>query len=1054
VHRSTTAGRVLRVAAALVALALSPGNPLGAQGQQTSISGRVTATGSGEPLAEARVMVVGTSVATQTNAEGRYTLRGVPAGNVEVRVLRVGFAEQKKPVTVAANSSLTLDFTMVNSVVQLQEVVTTATGEQRRVELGNTVGTINVAQRAEAAPIKNMGDLLVGQTAGVQVIPGVMTGTGARVRVRGTSSLSLTNDPIYVIDGVRMTSDNTSQSIGVGGSAASRVSDINPEEIENIEIVKGPSAATLYGTDAANGVIVITTKRGKAGAPRWNVFGEQGALRDQNNYPTQYMIWGHAPATPTVARRCTLPQIGAGSCVKDSTSSLNLFDDKDETPIKDGWRNQVGAQLSGGTDALRFFTSGDFENEIGTLGMPNYDVRRFDSLKVGVLGDWARPNALQKASVRANLNLTVNSKLDLSAQSGYIKLDQRLPQVDNNVNSFLFNAFTGPGYKNNGNGSLGQPLMGWARFTPGDIFQQVTQAAVNRYIGSVNANWHPVSWMQNRADVGIDQTSRNEYRVCRLGQCSDFGTNRSGFANDARTSIRNFTANVTSTANWTPISSLVLKTTAGGQYVNYLRSGSTANGATLPPGAQTPASGTVQTVASTTVLQKTAGVFVEEQAAFRDRLFLTAAIRTDQNSAFGTDFQRVYYPKFSASWLASDEAFFPRFDWLDQFHLRASLGSAGVQPGPNDASRFYQVNTINIAGTDIASERLSQLGNIKLRPERSTEFETGFDSKLWHNRVSWDVTYYHKLSKDALIDQTIAPSAGSPGATEKANLGSVLNTGWESMITTQIIDRSSLGFGLSVNGSHNTNKLVALGVDATGKAIPPIINTNTRQIEGYPINGWWQREMHWSDKNGDGYIVPSEVLVDLAGGRPCPAGQTVGCNDGFRFMGYSQPRDEVTFQGNLEMLKGRRLRFNTLLDYKGGYTIQNREQLFLAGNADAYYGLSDVNASLFDRARSVAARGGVDSLGRATVTNVGFFENGQFWRLREVSASYDLGERLTSRLLRASGGSLNVAVRNLKTFTKFTGTDPEANFSQADITDNLLTLAPPTYVTFRLNLRY
>ena len=597
---------------ALVALAA----PAFVRAQSGTITGRIIASSSTQPLSDVRVTVVGSALSTLSGADGRYTLRGVPNGNSEVRVLRVGYQEQKKPAAVSAGGSVTLDFTLAPAVVQLQEVVTTATGEQRRVELGNSVGVINVAGRVEEAPIKNMGDLLTAKAPGVQVLPGVMTGAGARIRVRGTASLSLSNDPIYVIDGVRMTSDNgnQAQTLGVGGTQSSRVSDINPDEIENIEIVKGPSAATLYGTDAANGVIVITTKKGKAGAPKWNVFGEQGMLRDRNHYPTQYAIFGHDPATPTTARRCLLKELSVGKCIKDSTSSLNLFEDPSETPIKDGWRNQLGAQLSGGTDAIRYFTSANFENEIGTLGIPDYDAHRLDSIGIApVRGEWARPNALQKASVRANLTATVSPTLDLSFQSGFIKLDQRLPQVDNNANSFLYNAFTGPGYKNNGVGTLGQPLNGWANATPGDIFQQTNTQGVNRYIGSANVNWRPRSWMQNRADIGLDYNSRAEYNLCRLAQCNDVGTNRAGSAADARADVRNFTANLSSTGQWQAREWVGLKSTVGAQYVNYALTRATAQGNTLPPGATTPAAGATPSVASATTLQKTVGFFVRSK---------------------------------------------------------------------------------------------------------------------------------------------------------------------------------------------------------------------------------------------------------------------------------------------------------------------------------------------------------------------------------------------------------------------------------------------------------
>src|SRR5205085_1477988 len=145
-------------------------------------------------------------------------------------------------------------------------------------------------------------------------------GGGARIRIRGNSSLNLSNDPIYIIDGIRMTSTMGSIANGTGGAQPSRVNDINPDDIENIEIVKGPSAATLYGTDAANGVVVITTKRGRAGATRWSTWAEGGLLRDNSDYPLNYTLAGHAPGSTAYieANQCTLSRVAAGSCIIDS----------------------------------------------------------------------------------------------------------------------------------------------------------------------------------------------------------------------------------------------------------------------------------------------------------------------------------------------------------------------------------------------------------------------------------------------------------------------------------------------------------------------------------------------------------------------------------------------------------------------------------------------------------------------------------------------------------------------------------------------------------------
>lgn len=1025
-----------RVLGLALALALLPAAVSGAQAQQPQITGRVTAEDVSQPLSDVRVIVLGTSVFTVTNAQGNFTLRGLPAGSYEVRVLRVGYQEQKKSVAVTASGpAVTLNFSMVRTVVQLQAVVTTATGEQRRVELGNSVATIDAAKTVESGSVKNMGDLLVAKAAGVQILPSNMTAGGSRVRIRGTSSLSLSNDPIYVIDGVRMTSTGGT-GIGVGGTAPSRVNDINPEEIENIEVVKGPSAATLYGTDAANGVVVITTKRGRAGAARWSVYGEQGVIQDKNDYPTTYAILGHLPATPNVARRCWLYETALGTCIEDSTSALNVFKDKDLTPIKDGWRWQGGAQVSGGTDAVRYFVSGEYESEAGPLSIPDYDRRRFDSLQVRIYDYMNRPNVAIKGSYRANINITPNPKLDIGVTSNFIKLDQRLPQVDNNVNSFWYNGTVGYGYKNAGpnytaRGSLGQPLQGWNLFTPGDIFQYSTQQEIQRAINSATANWRPFSWLQNRADVGLDLSDRVDFQLCRFGECSDFGTNRLGRARDVRANIRNITINLGSTATWQFKPWLNFKTTGGAQYVNYGFESSDAQGSTLPPGAATPAAGTIPAIQSATTLTKTLGVFVEEQASLNDRLFLTAAVRTDQNSAFGTEFQRVYYPKGSLSWIVSDESFFPKLSWLSSLRLRSAYGASGVQPGPNDALRTFAVAATNIAGAEVAGLRSALLGNATLKPERTTELEFGTDARFFSDRVNLELTYYDKTSQDALIAQTIAPSAGSAATTVLANLGEVRNWGYEALLNAQLVSRRNFAWDATVSASRNSNELLTLGNDAAGKPIPPIIGTSTQQRPGYPLNGYWQRGFSYNDANKDGIIVPAEVTTETE----------------VTFQGYSQPRLELTFVNGFDLFN-RRFRISSLIDHKSGYKVLNSEQQFLCQQSLSCKATSSHDATLYEQARAIAQRF------KTPQTTAGYMEDVTFTRIRELSATYNVESAWAQRLLKAQSVGIVFAVRNLAVFTDWTGVDPEQNYGEANLQQTLLTAGPPRYFTFRVNLRY
>ena len=363
------------LAASVLGVVLTTANARDVHAQQGMVTGRVTDRASNRPVEQVQVAIVGTTLGGLTNADGAFTIRGVPVGTAQVRALRVGYTEQRQSVAVTAGQSVTANFAMESVPVSLAPVVTTATGEQRRVEIGNALSTVNVADVAKTAPVANIADVLESRAPGVVVSTGgQQTGSGARIRIRGQSSLALSNDPIYVIDGVRMTSNSNSSAFGTGGSIPSRVGDLNPEEIENIEIVKGPSAATLYGTDAANGVIVITTKKGRAGAPKWTVYGEGGALSDRNTYPTAYSLAGHSPGS-TAYRDCVLSQIASGNCVADSVRSLNLFNVDSLTPVGLGNRHQLGAQVSGGTDVVRYFLSGENEQEVGTLKLPDFERR-------------------------------------------------------------------------------------------------------------------------------------------------------------------------------------------------------------------------------------------------------------------------------------------------------------------------------------------------------------------------------------------------------------------------------------------------------------------------------------------------------------------------------------------------------------------------------------------------------------------------------------------------------------------------------------------------------
>jgi TonB-linked SusC/RagA family outer membrane protein len=1013
-------------------------------------------------VADARVIVVGTSLFATTNGEGRYALRGVPAGTANLRVLRVGYAEIRRPVTVVAGETATLDLALQEVAVRLQEVVTTATGEARRTELGHTVANIDASQVVQEAPVTNVQDVLAARAPGVVVSTGSQTGGGARVRIRGNNSLNLSNDPIYVIDGVRMTSNQGSSNLFTGGAQPSRVGDLNPEEIESIEIVKGPSAATLYGTDAANGVVVITTKKGRAGAARWNAYAEGGLLQDRSDYPTAYTIRGHHPNTPATRTDCNLqrtllPASNANACVIDTVAAYNVFEDPDATPIGTGHRNQFGMNVSGGTEAVRYFVSAEREGETGVMKLPPFERRRFLTAGLPIPDFTDRPNARYKYSFRANVNSAVTPKLDLQVTSSFVHVNQRWSPESNATVGIGSQVFGGKGYKDFGTvgGGLGTPLNGYRAWTPGYSWQEGLQQRINRAIGSVSANWRPTSWMQNRADVGIDYLGRLDDNLLRRGQGPPINnTYRLGFKEAGRGQIRNFTTNLGSTGSWSISQALSSKTTVGAQYVNYKLERNSADAADLPPGATTPDDGAIKDAEEATTIQRTLGLFVEEALAFRERLFVTAAVRTDQNSAFGTNFQRVFYPKASVSWIASDESFFPRPRWMDQFRLRAAYGASGVQPGPNDALRFFAGATVNVNNADLPGVIFQEPGNTDLRPERSTEVEAGFDTRLFNNRVNLELTYYSKVTKDALIDAIVAPSAGADRDVRR-NLGSVKNAGVEFLLNTQVFERPWLGLDVTLNGSLNDNKLADMG------GVPDQVFTTWRATAGYPLFGFWERPINgWEDKNGDGILAYNadealnEVFVGPAGCNTTTAlRDNRACDPIFR--GYSSPRYQATLVNGFDVLN-RSLRLTTMFEYRGGYLHYNNTERIRCASRQNCAGFQDPNASFEDQAMVVA------HLVHPSRTLDGFFQPGSFVRFRELTATYSLPERFAARYLRARSASVNLAARNLSLWTNYRGLDPDndrlagednANGANAP-PDEFQTLGVPTYFIFRLNLGF
>lgn len=1009
--------------------------------QPGTLTVTVTDAANQRPIEAARVFLVGTTIAGQTTPEGRLVLRPVNPGSYTVRILRVGYTEQSRPITIAAGQGATLSVALTAAAVNLAAVVTTATGEQRRVEIGNATANIDAAKVAEASPLGNLNDLLNSRAPGVTVTSGTQTGTGARIRIRGMNSISLNNEPIWIIDGIRMTSNNANFSTatgsggGTGGNAPSRVGDINPEEIESIEIVKGPSAATLYGTDAANGVILVTTKKGRAGAARWSIYTEGGTLYDRNFYPDAYSLWGKRP-NETVSSRafCNLQRVGTGECRADSTSALNIFDEPDLTPIKSSPRRQVGVQVSGGTDAVRYFVSAEDELEVGVLSLPEFERERFDSTGLRIYPWTSRPNQMGRRSLRSNVNATISPKFDLGMSTNFINVAQRYSLESNATAGLGSHVFGGPGTRDNGAVTgLGTPLNGYRAWTPGYMWQEKTAQEVNRFLWSGQANYRPTSWLAARAAVGNDWTSRNDENLLQRGEGPPLtAITRFGSRGLNRVYINNLTVDAGATATYNFLG-FQNKTTVGAQYIGFNSSSATTGSNQLAPGSQNVASGTQLTVDEATTRQKTFGAFIEQSLAWRDRLFLTAAVRSDQNSAFGTNFQSIVYPKASMSYLISEEDWWKAPSWVNTMRLRYAYGQSGVQPGPNDALRFYTAGITSVQNLDQPTITQAALGNANLRPERSAEHEMGFETQMLNQRLSLDFTYYSKITTDALYSAILPPSFGSV-TSQLRNLASVKNAGIEVALNAQLVQRDAFGWDVNISSSANDNAVVSLG------GTPPQIGTTTRIQTGYPVGGLWARPITgWQDKNGDGLLT---YFTDAARNE-------VFVGDSAIFRGYSTPRYMTTLINGFDFFT-KKLRVQTMWDWRSGGLWYNNTERIRCTRPNCS-GRLNLNADFIDQATNIAANE------HAARTLDGFFQSGAFVRLREASLQYTFSSDMAKRLVRGRSLSFVATARNLRLWTNYRGTDPESGFNTTSGTEapsEFQTVGPPSYFIMRFNIGF
>ena len=978
-------------------------------GQGGIIAGTVRDRLTQQPISSAQVSIVGTTRGSLTSDQGTYRLAGVPAGAYQLRVLRIGYQASALPVTVTAGQTTTLDVTLGATVVTLDQVTVTATGEQiRQRETGSSVATIAPAVE-ELAATSNFTDVLNSRAPGlyVQQSNGA-AGTGSRIRVRGANSLSLSNEPLLIVDGVRVNNDvgNREQAavssantlgtnISTGGQTVSRLNDINPEDIETVDVIRGPAGVALYGTAASNGVIQITTKRGRAGQTRWSTHIEGGQSTNETEFPDNVAMRGVDGSGATV--QCNIDARTRGLCTAGEIVSRNPL--KNLSPFRNGARRAMGMNASGGTDRFSFFVGGDYDGETGVL--PTSFAR--------------------KAALRGNIRTQLRSNWDLSFNNSFVRDNTQLPISDNSTVGYL------------GVGMLGRPLQsdtlngGWFnRIGPEQINFLAASVRANRYSNSINTTLQALPWLSFSGVAGLDYVNQLTKQIVPPNRVfvADYPQ---GSVDSNPWNIYNWTSQGTATATFTVFTDIRTSTQLGAQYTEETFQGTSARGAVLTPGSNS-LSGTSARfrVAEYNTDNVLLGIFGQQQLAWRDRVFLNAGVRGDRNSAFGQKFGWVYYPTVNASWVASEEAFFPQNPVLSSLRLRAAYGQSGRQPNFRDAITYLNPTAVRVDNAELPAVTFTQagVGDPTLKPERTAEQEVGFDAGVWQDRLNLQVTYYSKTTRDLLVQRPLAVSVGGSD-TRFENIGRMENRGWEGQLSGTVFKTDPVTLEVMVGGSTNDNKLVQLGAGIT-----PIPINSARQFHrsGYPAGGWWQRPYTYSDANQDGMIARSEVVL----------------GDTAVYLGNPLPKHELQFQPAVTLF--RNVRLQALVSRRGGYKTLNNTDRFRCAFAQNCRAINDPTSPLAEQAAAIAA---------VLTTDAGYIQDASFTRLREVSMTLTAPKRWAA-VAKAQGLSLTVAGRNLATWTDYKGLDPEVTSTpnQNFTTSDFLTLPPVRYLTARLNLSF
>ena len=1062
----------------------------GLAAQTGSITGRVVDAASNTPIPAAQVFIADLDLGVLSQNNGTYLLQNVPVGPRTVTVQRIGYRQVTQNVTVAAGQTVSLDFRISEEALALDEIIVTGTpgGTQRRA-IGNTVTTVSAAAVTQDVAISNMQDLLAGRTPGLQynVMNGTV-GTGSPVRIRGVSSFTLGQNPIIIVDGVRVNNSTDAGPTLGSGDEVNTLDDFNPEDIESIEIIKGPAAASLYGTEATAGVIQIITKRGREGAPQFNISIREGVnyMRDPAGRLGTFWFCPNAP-TPTRAYNDPdgagpLPRNAPECADRSNLAPYNMYEEANnyiskgygasgwETPrlYSNGLSQSYNLDVTGGTQAVRYFLSANYDNETGFVFYNNDQTFR----------------------LRGNVGVAFGSKLNLDVQTQYINGYTTFGSGTVSDGAEWQDLVWSNGYyldRNNPFGSTGNcvgndcgpnvRLGGYQEHLPSDIAEDVEATReYTRFTGSTTLNFNSgdfnvggmTATLTQRAVVGLDKgwdINRNVFlresgqvpswlidycarpeRVATGAPATCAPASWSAVYSETNlgemTYERPITTNVSFdyalTAALRPNDTWGFNTSFGAQY--YIRQSD--NFSNSGQGFASFTSSTINQIAQANIStnysfieNKSLGFYVQEEINFADRIFLTGAIRFDDNSTFGGSAPAQKYPKLSAAWVVSDESFWT-VDAINSLRLRGAWGKAGRQPSA--LAQFNQYTVVPGAG-GAGAIRPSAPGNPGVLPEVSQELEVGFDIAALDDRLSGEFTYYTRQNKQALLGIATLASTGIPGSVD-TNVGQMDNWGWEAQVSARLFESDLVAFDLDLGADYTNNEIKDLcGTDAQGAEVCFGGTDNIRIGYPYPnitvpdlvVDAGFDTTLpacnatlyaagtrcRWStNAYGVGYYAYCDLGVTSApGGEADPQKNMYSRYPGGALQQCGAAVDQQLFAGRgfathtfsvgprFTFLQGD-LQVFALAEGQYGRTMQDSGHLWGHNYNNSRVSLAEDDAwwVAYDNA-----------VGTGCAWDKCLFD-ADFWKLREIGARYNLPESLISRT-GAERASLAFSARNVLT---------------------------------------